>query len=71
LALVGWQDHGFSTGQVVPWSDVSGVATLLQEFLDHAEGDPETMGDLLAGALLLIVGRKDSFPKIQRKRSHA
>ena len=29
------------------------------------------MGDLLAAALLLIVGRKDSFPKIQRKRSHA
>ncbi|MGH8524221.1 MAG: hypothetical protein ACREXY_08405 [Gammaproteobacteria bacterium] len=71
LALVSWQDHGFSAGQVVPWSNVSSVSTLLQELLDHAQGDAETLRNLFAGALLMIVGAQNSFPKIQRQRSHA
>lgn len=29
LALVDWQDHRFSSGQVVPWPDASGMAALL------------------------------------------
>jgi len=50
----------------MPWSDVAGAPTLLQELLDHAEGDPKTAGHLGTSALIVVVGRKNSFTEIQR-----
>jgi hypothetical protein len=54
----------------MPGGDVAGAPTLPQELLDQAQGDPKTMGNLGASALATVVGNKDSFTEIQRKRSH-
>jgi hypothetical protein len=63
---VGGNNHRLAPGKVVPWSDVAGAPTLLQELLDHAQRDPKTMGHLGASALSVVVARKDSFTEIQR-----
>jgi len=39
---------------------------LLQELLDHAQGDPEPMGNLVTSSLGVVIGRQDSFAQIQR-----
>ena len=49
----------------MPRSDVAGAPALLQELLDHAQGNPETMGNLVARALIVVVGSQDSFTQIQ------
>jgi hypothetical protein len=67
---VGGQNHRFAPGTVMPGSNVAGEPTLLKELLNHAQGDPETVGDLGPSALSMVVRRKDSFTEIQRKRSH-
>jgi len=71
LTLVNSQNHGLSSGPVVPRGDVSGPSALLQEFLNHSQRYPETMGYLPTGTLLIVIGRKHSFPEIQRQRSHS
>ena len=55
----------------MPWSDIAGAPTLLQEFLNHAQGDSETVGNVGPGALVVVIGSQDSFAQIQRERSHA
>ena len=63
---MGGDNHRFAPGIAMPWRDVAGAPTLLQELLDHAQGDPKTVGNLGASALSVVVGRKDSFTQIQR-----
>ena len=71
LAAVGGDNHRFAPTEAIPGSNVSGAATLLQEFLDHAQRDPKTAGHLGPGALRVVIGGKDSFTQIQREGSHA
>jgi hypothetical protein len=59
-------NHRLAPAEPIPGSKVAGVSALLQQLLDHAQGNPETMGNLSAGAFLMVIGSKDSFTKIQR-----
>jgi len=70
LLAMGDQDERFASGKTVTRSDVSGAPTLLQEFLDQAQRDPETMGNFFAVSFLLVVGTEDSFTQVQGYGSH-
>jgi len=50
----------------MPWRNVPGAPALLEELLDHAQRDSETVGDFGTGAFLVVVGAKNSFTEIQR-----
>jgi hypothetical protein len=50
----------------MPGSNIASAPTLLQKLLDHAEGHPETMGNLGPRAFIVVVGRKNSLAEIQR-----
>jgi hypothetical protein len=63
---VGSDNQRLAPAEPKPWGDIAGVSALLQQFLDHAQRNPKTVGDLGPGALVVVVGSKDSFPKIQR-----
>lgn len=65
LDMMAGDDQGLAPGVVVARPDVAGVSPLLQEFFDHAQRHPETMGNLFPRALLLVVGRQNPFPQIQ------
>lgn len=54
----------------MPGSDVAGVPALLEELLDHAQGNPETMGHFGARAFVVVVGTEDSLTQIQGECSH-
>jgi len=56
---------------IIARADAPALAPPLQEFLDHAQRDSKAVGDLLSCPFLLIVRSQDSFPQIQRYRSHA
>lgn len=71
VAAMGGENNRFAPGQMMTRSDVPGSPPLLQELLDHAQRNAETAGDLLTSTFFTVVGREDSFPQIQRKRSHA
>ena len=43
-------------GIAVTGPEVPGVTALLQQFLDHAQGNPEAAGNLFAVAFLLVIG---------------
>ena len=70
LPVMGTQDKRFASGITVAGSNVSGAPALLQEFLDQAQRDPETMGNFFTVSLLLVVGREDSFTQVQGYGSH-
>ena len=55
----------------MPWRDVAGMTSLLKELLDHAQGHPETVGNLGPRALVPVVGGQDSLAEIQGECSHA
>jgi hypothetical protein len=50
---------------------VPGVPSLLEELLDHAQGNPVVIGNFLAGAFVGIIGSQDAFAQIQRQCFHA
>jgi hypothetical protein len=52
-------------------TNVPGVPPLLEELLDHAQGNPVVIGDFLAGAFVGIVGSQDAFTQIQRQCLYA
>jgi hypothetical protein len=66
LVVVGRDDHRLASGEVMPSGDVARAAALLQEFLDHSQGDSETVGHLGASAFVLVIGAKDALPDIHR-----
>ena len=70
LTAVTGNNHGLTPGQVMARADISGVAALLQEFLDHAEGDAKARGNLRSRAFFLIVGIEDPLPQIQGEGAH-
>ena len=63
--LVALAQHGLAAAVAVAGTQIAGVTTLLEELLDQTERDLEAVGDLLAGALLLIIGGQDAFPQVQ------
>jgi len=65
LAPVRGHNHGFAPGEAVSRGNVVGVPALLEELLDHAQGNPKTVGHLNPRALIIIVSRQDSFPEIE------
>jgi hypothetical protein len=70
LPVMGAQDERFAPRIAVTGSNVAGVPALLQELLNHAQRDPETMGNFFTVSLLLVVGTEDSFTQVQGYRSH-
>ena len=70
LPAMGVQDEGFAPGITVTGSKVSGAPALLQELLDKAQRDAETMGDFFTVSFLLVVGTEDAFTQVQGYRSH-
>jgi hypothetical protein len=64
--MMGGNNHRFASRKVLAWSNVPGAPALLQELLDHAQRDSETVGDLGTSAFPVIVGTKNSFAEIQR-----
>lgn len=67
---VGVEDLGLASGAVVLRGDVADSAALLEELLDHAQGDAEALGDLVAGAFARVVGGKDAFTEVEGERCH-
>ena len=61
---------GPESAAMIAWADVAALAPPLQELLDHPQRDSEALGDLLAGALLLLVRSQDSLAQVQGNRSH-
>ena len=70
LVMVAGNDAGLAAGAVMLRPHVTEAATLLQELLDHAEGNTEALGHRFARALLLVVGGQNAFAQIQRKCLH-
>jgi hypothetical protein len=65
LALVLGDDHGLAPGPVMTRGNIPRVPALLDEFLDHAQGNPKASCDILAGCLLSIIGGQYSLSQIQ------
>ena len=63
-------NHRLAPTKAMAGSDVAGAPTLLEEFLDHAQGNPEPTRNFGARAFVAVVGREDSLPQIQRECSH-
>jgi hypothetical protein len=71
LMLMAGDDAGFASGAVMLGADVAQATALLEQLLDHAQGDPETVGHLLPGALIGIIGGQNPFSQIQGNGFHA
>lgn len=56
---------------MLPRFDASGAAALLDELLNHAQGDTQARCDLLAGSLLIIIRGEDALAQIKRQSGHA
>jgi hypothetical protein len=50
---------------MVPRLDAAGLTTLLEELLDHAEGDAESLGDLFTRAFAFVIRANDAFTQIK------
>lgn len=64
FAAVRVENDGLTTAAMVTGSDVAGVAALLDELFDHAEGYLETTGHLFTGGIAAIIGLEDALPEI-------
>jgi hypothetical protein len=56
LALVGGHDEGLAPRAAMPRGNIAGVPPLLNELLDHAEGNTKAMGNLIPRSLVIIIG---------------
>ena len=56
-----WLDLGFGPAGMVTNRQIAGATTLLQELLDHAQRDFETLSDLLLGGRPAIASGHNSF----------
>jgi hypothetical protein len=61
---------GLATGAMVLRTHVADAAALLEELLDHAQGNPKTACHRLAGAFPCVIGRQNPFAQIQREGFH-
>ena len=65
LAAVVAEDLGLAAGVAVARGNVAGAAALLEELLDHPQGDAETPGDVLPGAFAGVKGGEDAGTQIK------
>jgi len=65
LLPVPGQDQRLAPGQMVPRADVPDVAALLEQLLDHAQGDPEAVCHLVPRCPSLVISLQNPFPQIQ------
>ncbi|MBU1909157.1 MAG: hypothetical protein KJ726_03840 [Verrucomicrobia bacterium] len=65
------QNHRFAACPMMLGRYISDSAPLLQQFLDHAQGDPKPLSHLLAGLAVSVIRGDDSFPDIQTYCFHA
>jgi hypothetical protein len=70
IPAVGGEDEWFSSAAVMAGADVAGVAALLDELLDEAEGHLETAGNLFAGGVPPVVCLEDALTEIHGNRCH-
>ena len=61
LALMVMEDLWLAPGLAMAVRDATGVAALLEELLDHPQGNPEAPRDVLARAFPGIVGGQGSL----------
>jgi len=65
VVLMGGDEERLAARETMARGNVAGATALLQEFLDHAQGDSIAAGDLLPSALVVVVSRQNPFPQIQ------
>jgi len=70
LAAVGVENDGLAAAAMVKRLDGADLAALAQKLFDHAEGDLEPTGNLIACDVAAIIGFEDALSKIQGKRGH-
>ena len=61
---------GLATGAMVLRTHVADPAPLLEELLDHAQGNPKAACHHLAGAFARVIGRQNPFAQIQGEGLH-
>ena len=62
---MGGDDQRLAPGITMARGDVAGAAALLEELLDHAQGDAIAPGDIFPGAFVTVVRGQNPFPQIQ------
>ena len=55
---------------MMPWRNIAGLPTLLEELLDHAQGDAEPVRHLGTRSFIVVVRNQDSFTQVQGYCSH-
>jgi hypothetical protein len=70
VTAMGGKDHRLSPCKVMARGNVTRAPTLLQELLDHPQGDPEAMSNLGPGAFLMVISINDPLAEIQRECTH-
>ena len=71
VAAMAVENDRLATAAVMTGGNITGMTALLEELLDHAQRNPESVGHLLAGALVGVVGGQNPFPQIHRDGLHA
>lgn len=71
LLPVAGHDAGLAARTMVLRAEVANPAPLLEELLDHPNGDPEAAGHRFPRLLALIVNRQYPFTQIQGNGLHA
>ena len=65
LVLLPGDVAGPAARAVVLRPHVAGPSPLLEEFLDHAQGNPKTAGHRFPGAFARVIRRQNPFAQIQ------
>ncbi len=63
-------DGLFAPRAEIQVADDAEAFALAEELLDEAEGDAESVGDLLAGGVVFVAGGQDAGAQIQREGFH-
>lgn len=67
---MGRKDFGLAAGAMMLRADIAKMTPLLVQLLDHALGQAKPTGDLVSGALPVVVGAEKTFPEIQGESFH-
>ena len=70
LVLLPGNMAGLATRTMVLRTHVADAAALLEELLDHAQGNPEAACHRLPGAFARVIGRQNPFPQVQGEGLH-
>ena len=62
---MGGHNHRLAPGQAMARGKVARAPALLEELLDQAQGNTETVGHLAPSALVVVIRSQDSFPQIK------